>query len=129
MPRRDAYLTVDEKPDRMPSFILLGSKGYQCDKAATGIKQAFDAFRRGGTNATGVVGSDEAGSGVEKRPLEVETRHQATGEFVGLAKADQFSELGLEGLDFIRDEGNENTIHSIVGQSATCVMELFGIEG
>ena len=109
--------------------ILLGGERKQFHESRAGIDKSLSIFLTSGTDALGLMRPDIARGRVEKRSLDVKADNHPSRQLVLPAQANQIRKLGNEAWQVVRNQGCEAAIHSIVRQSAACVMELFGIEG
>ncbi len=129
MPCGNDHPLLDEKLGDGGTRILLGGERKQFHVSPAGIEKSLSICLASGTHALGLMRPDIARGRVEKRSLDVKADNHPSRQLVLPAQANQIRKLGNEAWQVVRNQGCEDAIHSIVRQSAACVMELFGIEG
>ena len=120
---------LDEKLGDGGARILLRGERKQFHESPAGIDKSLSIFLASWANLIRLMGPDVARGRVEKRSLDVKADNHPSRQLVLPAQANQVRKLGNEAWQVVRNQGCEDAIHSIVRQSAACVMELFGIEG
>ena len=114
MARRHGDVSLDQKLRNSGSLVLFRCEGDELHEAATSIKRAVGGLLRGRLDMKWFVGTDEPGGGIKERPLDMKADDQFASEFIGLPEADEVAELVFEGVEGVRDEGDEDAVGTIV---------------